>query len=109
MSVSSFHLFIRSSTDSLAQPGDAVVVINAKDIKMEPYVAEKRKYYYHTQYPGGLKVITASELMKTNPGLVKINIETFCVKSLGIAKGCVPNASGLRSTTIHDESFTHFH
>ncbi|ENY70076.1 50S ribosomal protein L13 [Mycoplasmopsis arginini] len=47
--------------------GDNVVVINAKDVLLTAKKDEKKIYYHHTGYPGGLKQITAADLRAKKP------------------------------------------
>ena len=47
--------------------GDRVVVINAKDIKLTGNKIEKKVYYHHSRYPGGLKKETVKELLSRKP------------------------------------------
>ncbi|PZV99907.1 50S ribosomal protein L13 [Metamycoplasma auris] len=50
--------------------GDNVVVINAKDVLLTAKKDEKKIYYHHTGYPGGLKQITAADLRAKKPELL---------------------------------------
>ena len=47
--------------------GDCVVVINAKDVKVTGKKADQKVYYKHSGYPGGLKEVKFSKLIKENP------------------------------------------
>ena len=47
--------------------GDFVIVINAAKVRVTGKKAEQKVYYRHSQYPGGLKSITLSEMLKTRP------------------------------------------
>ncbi|MFA6521764.1 MAG: 50S ribosomal protein L13 [Candidatus Gracilibacteria bacterium] len=47
--------------------GDYVVVINAKHIKLTGKKMDDKMYYWHTQYPGGIKSRTARQLLDTKP------------------------------------------
>jgi len=47
--------------------GDYVVVINAKDVTLSGKKESQKKYYHHSQYPGGLYVKTASQVRKQKP------------------------------------------
>jgi large subunit ribosomal protein L13 len=47
--------------------GDHVVVINAKDIVLTGDKWNQKTYYYHTNYPGGIKSFTAKQLLETYP------------------------------------------
>lgn len=46
--------------------GDFVIVVNAAQVKITGDMVEK-KYYRHSQYPGGLKSISQEKLMATRP------------------------------------------
>ena len=47
--------------------GDFVIVIDAEKIVLTGNKMENKKYYRHSQHPGGLKVETAEELMERAP------------------------------------------
>jgi len=47
--------------------GDHVIVINASKVKVTGEKKEKKIYYWHTPYPGGLKQMKMSEMIKMNP------------------------------------------
>ena len=47
--------------------GDYVIVVNAELIKVTGAKYDKKKYYKHSLYPGGLKTKTFKELNKNNP------------------------------------------
>jgi large subunit ribosomal protein L13 len=47
--------------------GDFVIVTNASKIKMTGTKAEKKTYYHHTGYVGGLKSETFEEAMAKHP------------------------------------------
>lgn len=47
--------------------GDYVIVINAEKIKLTGNKWNDKKYYYHSAYSGGLKTLTAKELMAKHP------------------------------------------
>jgi large subunit ribosomal protein L13 len=47
--------------------GDFVVVINAEKIKITGKKIDNKKYISHSLYPGGLKVKSLKELLKTKP------------------------------------------
>ena len=48
--------------------GDFVVVKNIENLKFTGNKFEKKKYYRHTGYPGGIKEITPEKLHKKKPG-----------------------------------------
>lgn len=47
--------------------GDFVIVINAEKIHLTGKKLQNKNYYRHSMHPGGLKVTTAGELLKTKP------------------------------------------
>ena len=53
-----------------ADAGDFVIVINAEKVKLTGKKATDKIYYRHSQYPGGLKQVTAGELREKNARLL---------------------------------------
>lgn len=47
--------------------GDNIVVINAQHIQLTGQKAEKKRYYRHSGYPGGIKESTYEELTARHP------------------------------------------
>ncbi len=47
--------------------GDFVVVINAEKTFLTGKKADQKKYYYHTNYPGGLKERSFKDILKNTP------------------------------------------
>lgn len=47
--------------------GDFVIIVNADKVKLTGKKATDKIYYRHSQYPGGLKSISAGELRDKNP------------------------------------------
>ncbi|HIJ78727.1 MAG: 50S ribosomal protein L13 [Desulfobulbaceae bacterium] len=47
--------------------GDFVVVVNADKVRLTGKKWDQKKYYHHTSYMGGLKEITAKDLMVKKP------------------------------------------
>lgn len=47
--------------------GDFVVVINAEKISVTGKKLEQKKYYSHSGYPGGLKVMSLKEVLEKKP------------------------------------------
>jgi len=47
--------------------GDFVIVINAEKISVTGKKLDKKVYYSHSQYPGGLKSETLKDLLKDKP------------------------------------------
>jgi large subunit ribosomal protein L13 len=50
-----------------ADTGDFVIVINADKIHFTGNKLEKKTYYRHSGYPGGIKQETAKNIMKDSP------------------------------------------
>ena len=50
-----------------ADTGDWVVVINAEKIRLTGRKLDQKKYYRHSGYIGGLKTITAKNLLEKRP------------------------------------------
>ncbi len=47
--------------------GDHVIIINAEKIHLTGNKLADKKYYRHTNHPGGLKVTTAGEMLEKKP------------------------------------------
>jgi len=47
--------------------GDYVIVVNAEKVMVTGNKAEKKVYYRHSGYPGGLKEVTFEKLMEKHP------------------------------------------
>lgn len=47
--------------------GDHVVIVNAQHIRLTGKKLEKKVYYHHTGYPGGIKAATAEHLLEKKP------------------------------------------
>lgn len=47
--------------------GDYVIVVNAKDIKLTGRKWQDKTYHRHSQYSGGFKTVTATEMNRTHP------------------------------------------
>jgi len=47
--------------------GDFVIIINADKVVLTGKKLQQKKYYRHSQYPGGLKVTTAQDMLKNKP------------------------------------------
>ncbi|HEX9667694.1 MAG TPA: 50S ribosomal protein L13 [Thermodesulfobacteriota bacterium] len=50
-----------------ADSGDFVIVVNAEKVNFTGKKWNQKTYYRHTGYPGGLKSITAENLLKVKP------------------------------------------
>lgn len=47
--------------------GDFVIVVNADKVKLTGKKQEQKSYYSHSGYPGGLKKISAGDLLSKHP------------------------------------------
>jgi large subunit ribosomal protein L13 len=47
--------------------GDFVIVINADKVRLTGNKATDKVYYHHSGYVGGIKAVTAKELLETRP------------------------------------------
>jgi large subunit ribosomal protein L13 len=47
--------------------GDFVIVINARDVKLTGKKLQKKVYYRHTEYPGGIRERTAEKMLEEKP------------------------------------------
>jgi large subunit ribosomal protein L13 len=62
--------------------GDFVIVVNADKVHLTGKKLDKKTYYSHSGYPGGLKSVTAGKLMKTNPEeVIKMAVEGMLPKT----------------------------
>lgn len=47
--------------------GDHVIIVNAGKIKLTGEKLDKKVYRWHTQYPGGLREVTARKVFESKP------------------------------------------
>ena len=47
--------------------GDSVIIFNAKNIRLTGNKLQDKIYYWHTNYPGGIRQRTAGEIMAKDP------------------------------------------
>jgi large subunit ribosomal protein L13 len=50
-----------------ADAGDYVVVINAEKVRVTGNKVEQKRYWRHTEYPGGIKSDTLGEMLAKHP------------------------------------------
>ena len=50
-----------------ADAGDFVIVINAQRVKLTGKKLQKKIYYRHTEYPGGIRERTAEKMLEEKP------------------------------------------
>ncbi len=62
--------------------GDYVVVINARKIVVTRNKANKKIYYRHTSYPGGLKELTFAEMIERKPeDVIRLAVKNMLPKN----------------------------
>ena len=62
--------------------GDFVIVVNSDKIHLTGNKLDKKTYYSHSGFPGGLKAITAGKLIRTNPEeVIKMAVEGMLPKT----------------------------
>jgi len=50
--------------------GDFVIVVNAEKVSLSGNKWQEKKYYHHSQYPGGLREMSYEELRQKKPELI---------------------------------------
>ncbi|HGE69740.1 TPA: 50S ribosomal protein L13 [Candidatus Poribacteria bacterium] len=50
-----------------ADMGDNVIVVNAEKVRLTGKKADKKVYYRHTGYPGGIKFTSFNDMIKNKP------------------------------------------
>lgn len=62
--------------------GDFVIVVNADKVHLTGRKLDKKIYYSHSGFPGGLKSITAGRLIQTKPEeVIKLAVEGMLPKT----------------------------
>jgi large subunit ribosomal protein L13 len=62
--------------------GDFVVVVNAKAIRLTGKKLEKKVYYRHTDYPGGIRERSAAKMLEERPeDLVRLAVKGMLPKN----------------------------
>jgi large subunit ribosomal protein L13 len=62
--------------------GDFVVVINARQVRLTGKKAEKKIYYRHSEYPGGLRETAAGKMRAEKPEeMVRLAVKGMLPKS----------------------------
>jgi len=62
--------------------GDFVIVINADKVVLTGKKLQQKKYYRHSQYPGGLKTTTAGEMLNKKPArLIELAVRGMLPKN----------------------------
>ena len=62
--------------------GDFVVVVNAKALRLTGKKLEKKVYYRHTDYPGGIRERSAAKMLEERPeDLVRLAVKGMLPKN----------------------------
>ena len=62
--------------------GDFVIVVNAREIKLTGTKLEKKIYYRHSEYPGGIRQRTAAQMLEEKPeDLVRLAVKGMLPKN----------------------------
>jgi large subunit ribosomal protein L13 len=65
-----------------ADAGDFVIVINARGIRLTGKKLEKKIYYRHTDYPGGIRERSAAKMLAEKPeDLVRLAVKGMLPKN----------------------------
>ena len=62
--------------------GDFVIVVNARGVKLTGKKLEKKVYYRHSEYPGGIRVTAAGKMLAEKPeALVRLAVKGMLPKN----------------------------
>ena len=62
--------------------GDFVIVVNARGIKLTGTKLQKKIYYRHTEYPGGIRERTAAQMLEEKPEeLIRLAVKGMLPKN----------------------------
>jgi large subunit ribosomal protein L13 len=62
--------------------GDFVIVVNARGVKLSGKKLDKKIYYRHTEYPGGIRERTAAKMLAEKPEeLVRLAVKGMLPKN----------------------------
>ena len=62
--------------------GDFVIVVNARGVKLTGKKLDKKVYYRHTEYPGGIRERTAAKMLAKKPEeLVRLAVKGMLPKN----------------------------
>ncbi|HWO41755.1 MAG TPA: 50S ribosomal protein L13 [Candidatus Eisenbacteria bacterium] len=65
-----------------ADTGDFVIVVNARGVRLSGKKLEKKEYFRHTDYPGGIRTRTAKKMLEEKPEeLVRLAVRGMLPKS----------------------------
>ena len=62
--------------------GDFVVAVNAHKVTLTGRKLDQKRYFRHSGYPGGVRILTAGEMLKRKPGdLLRIAVKGMLPKN----------------------------
>ena len=62
--------------------GDFVIVVNARGVRLTGEKPEKKLYYRHSEYPGGIRESTAEKMLEKKPeAVVRLAVRGMLPKS----------------------------
>jgi len=65
-----------------ADAGDFVIVVNARGIRLSGKKLERKIYYRHTEYPGGIRERTAAKMLAEKPeDLIRLAVKGMLPKN----------------------------
>ena len=65
-----------------ADAGDFVIVVNARGVKLTGKKLERKIYYRHTEYPGGIRESTAAKMLTEKPeALIRLAVKGMLPKN----------------------------
>jgi large subunit ribosomal protein L13 len=65
-----------------ADTGDFVIVINARGVRLTGKKLERKVYYRHTEYPGGIRERSAAKMLDERPAdLVRLAVKGMLPKN----------------------------
>jgi large subunit ribosomal protein L13 len=65
-----------------ADGGDFVIVVNARGVRLSGKKLEKKIYYRHSEYPGGIRSTTAGKMLASRPEtIVRLAVKGMLPKS----------------------------
>lgn len=68
---SAIAMILRGKTKPQYTPhvdaGDFVIAVNVDKVKLTGRKHDQKRYYFHSGYPGGMRIHTAGELLKNKP------------------------------------------
>jgi len=77
--------------------GDHVIIVNADKVVLTGNKLDKKKYYHHTGYPGGLKELTYRQLMAKKPEFAVYEAIRLMMPKAPLAVRCSRRFASMRA------------